>query len=55
MACFLDGPLVVVDIFLIPLDYVTFKDMLCISMIFLFGRARKASLSLSISAACTKA
>ena len=54
MACFLDRPLVVVDIFL-PLGCVTFKDALYISMIFLFGRAGKASLSLSISAACTKA
>ena len=54
MACFLNGPLVVVDVFL-PLDCVMFRDVLCISMIFLFGKARKASLSLSISAACAEA
>ena len=53
MACFLDSSLVVIDIFLF-LGWVIFKDVLCISMIFLFGRAGKVSLSLSKSAACAE-
>ena len=55
MACFLDGPLVVNDLLFLPFGCGTLRAALCISTIFLFGRARKASLSLSMSAACDDA
>ena len=55
MTCFLDGPLVVNDLLFLPFGCVTLRAALCISTIFLFGRAGKTSLSLSMLAACDDA
>ena len=55
MACFLDGPLVVNDLLFLPFGCVTLRAALCNFTIFLFGKAGKASLSLSMSAACDDA
>ena len=54
MAYFLDGPLVVVMIFFLPFKCDVSREALCISKIFLFRRARNASLSLSILEACNE-
>ena len=51
IACFLDGPLVVVTIFFFFLGCELFSVALWISIIFLLGRAGNASLSLSMSLA----
>ena len=54
MACFLEGPLVVVCIFL-PLEGSLLSVALWILRIFLLGKAGKASLSLRISEASDEA